>query len=236
LISRAERIAIEKDKAEEEIKSDEADVTYARHEINSWIKAGFLRHGSDWVQAWWELGLKFNDGTKSMVTLPAHKLEEFVERARANAEVFELAKYFAALRLAQGLPLPGGIGVLMAEYLRGEFSTPPVRRGRKPDTWARDFIIADTMHILGNRWDHRCRNRRKDSKKCRKSISQIVHDALQCTEIGLVDVDSIQKIYSRAQKNGTRQKTFGIYIVSQFDDYIDDDANRTGEARLAPRV
>jgi hypothetical protein len=221
MTSRSEKIAAEKAAEEDEKKLDASDVAEAKAEITQLMQAGFLNHGPDWAKAWYELGLKWANFKGPIVTLPENNVNEFVTRAKENAEVFELAKFFAALRIENGLPIPDRIGDLVAQYLRGDFF--PVSRGRGPrvQTWSRDFIIARTMQILESRWDHRLVNRRKGSNKRRKSISQIVHEALAETKIVNVDVERIQKIRSDARKSNRLEDTHTMWIDWAFDDYAE---------------
>lgn len=219
MTSRSEKIAAEKKAEEDEKNLDASDVAEAQAEITGLIQDGFLDHGPDWAKTWYELGFKWSDGEDPIVTLPEANLEEFVERAKANVEVFELAKFIAALRIENGLAVPSGLGDLMALYLRGKFSPASRGRGPKVQTWGRDFIIARTMQILESRWDHRLVNRRKGSKKRRKSISQIVHEALAETKIAKVDVERIQKIRSDARKSNSLEDTHTMCIDWAFDDY-----------------
>jgi hypothetical protein len=221
MTSRSEKIAAEKKAEEDEKNLDASDVAEAQAEITGLIQDGFLDRGPDWVKTWHELGFKWSDGEDPIVTLPEANLEEFVERAKANVEVFELAKFIAALRIKNGLAVPNGFGDLMALYLRDEFSPASRGRGPKVQTWGRDFLIARTMQILESRWDHRLVNRRKGSKKRRKSISQIVHEALAESKIAKVDVERIQKIRSYARKSNSLEDTHTMRTDWVFDDYAE---------------
>ncbi|SFE59142.1 hypothetical protein SAMN04488523_108199 [Sulfitobacter brevis] len=218
MTSRSEKIAENEKKKMEEAQQDVQDILEANVEINYLIKSGFLDHGPIWTTMWFELDLKWFDGESSFVTIPEGELDEFIERATASSEAFELAKFVAALRIENGIIIPARLSDLMARYLKGDFIPARERRGRKVDTWGRDFIIARTMQILRNRWEHRRPNKRKGSNSSRKSISQIVHEALLDTAIGNVDVERIQKIYGAARKTKNYEELLTMIVRWDYDD------------------
>jgi hypothetical protein len=219
--SRSERIAAEKKQLDEDTKSELADIAEAKVEITALIDSGFLDHGPTWAKAWYELGLRWSEEPDPIVTLPESNLEELIRRAKENPEVFELVKFAAALRLSKGLALPSGLSALIADYLEGKFVPPSAGKGRKTTTWGRDFVIARTIQILDGRWEHRRPNKRKDARNGQKSISEIVHLALQETPVGLVDVSRIQRLRSGLLKSSALEETLTMVITWEFEDYED---------------
>jgi hypothetical protein len=218
MTSRSDRIAEEKRQKAEDAQRDVDDILEARAEISWLIGSGILEHGPDWTKTWFELDLKWSGGRGSYITIPAVELDEFVERAKANREVFELAKFVTASRIQNGILIPYGLKDLMACYLRGKFTPVSKGPGRTVDTWGRDFIIARTMQILERSWGHRHLTKRDGSSNPTKSISQIVHEGLLETQIGLVDVGRIQKVYTTARKTKQLHEIQTILVAWEFDD------------------
>ncbi len=216
--SRSEKLAEDKRLKRNQKELDASDIKIAEFEINALIGVEFFELGPQWAEVWCEMDLKWADEENSYVTMPETAVEKLLELAREDADVFGLVRFIAASRIRSRVPIPAGLNDLIADYLTGRFVSVSKGAGRKVDTWERDFIIARTMQILESRWEHRRPTRRKDSGSPVKSISQIVHEALILTSIGLVDVDRIQRIRSEARKSKSLQKDHGMWVTVEFDD------------------
>lgn len=107
-------------------------------------------------------------------------------------------------------------------------SKPPGRSGR-PSTWGRNFIIIRTMKEINPGILFEGENARKPTanryqrgvRRRELSVMEIVHEALQRTEIGLVDMSLINNIWSNEEWQAAHDEAYSLLLGSRLDDLDD---------------
>lgn len=194
-----------------------------RNRIRLDISNNFLTAQPDYLKAWWAYGLRFSPGQDLYPTIRVEHIDDLCAEARKNKEVFELVKFFVGKRISQRGFVPDAMLQLIGDYLLGNFEPPGLGSGRRKN-WGRDIIIQMAMKDVLRECEILATHRRKLStdpdrmRKTKKSASEIVQIALRETEIGVMEVHRIHKIWENPQKRKELEIFWNLRIYSEFDD------------------
>jgi hypothetical protein len=209
-------------------QADRDLVAHAIACINCLVKSEFHLHREAWIKAWYEYDLKWSEGDPAYVTIPQRWIGHFVEQAREERVIFDLACFFVRTRSLAAVAMPDDMRSFAHEVSTGVVPKPHGRPGR-PSTWGRNFIIIRTMMeinpgCLFDGEDARCPTARLDQRGVRRrelSATEIVYEALQRTEIGLVDRKSINEIWSSKKWQAAHDEAYSLFLGGQLDDLDD---------------
>jgi hypothetical protein len=210
------------------LQRDQHLVEQAVECIKRLLRSGFNERGEAWIKAWYRHDLKWSDGRTRYVTIPKDHLSSLISAAQDDREVFELMCFVVGTRLIAGAAIPLQLREFAGSVLTGRVSRPKGKRGRGSQ-WGRNFIIIRTMKeinpgILFEGEDARHPTANLDQRGVRRrdlSAMEIVHEALQHTEIGLVDKKSINDIWSSQKWQTAHDEAYSLLLGGRLDDLDD---------------
>jgi len=196
--------------------------------INRLLRSRFNDRGEAWIRAWYRHDLKWSDSTPEYVTIPEHQISALISATQDDPEVFDLVRFVVGTRLLAGAPMPVRLREFAGNVLTGRISRPTGKRGRG-SKWGRNFIIIRTMQEInpgclfdGENARHPTANLDQRGRRQRKvSAMEIVHEALQRTEIGLVDKKLINDIWSSRKWQAAHDEAYSLFLGGQLDDLDD---------------
>ncbi|NRB18298.1 MAG: hypothetical protein HRU33_12175 [Rhodobacteraceae bacterium] len=187
------------------------------------IDSGFLKARSGYVKAWYKYELRYSSRHDLYPTIRAEHIDGLCAEARKDEEVFEIVKFFAGKRIAQGGNIPPPMTELISDFLLGAFAPIGPGSGRRKN-WGRDIIILMAMKEVLRSHDIHATHRRiltsdpDRRRKFRKSASEIVQNALGKTAIGIIDVHRIHKIWESKAKRAELEIFWNLRISASWDD------------------
>ena len=197
----------------------------ARTSVDHLVESGFLEHGEDWIKAWYRYDLKWSGADPAYVTLCEHNIGHFVDEARTNRKVFELAQFVASSRREAGVSLPPVLDVFETDVRAGNLKRPHGSSGRTRN-WGRDFIIINVMSFLclgdpDSPEPGRFPTANLDQRGVRErdhSASEILFHALPMTKVGGVSWKTIQTVWSNRGKQAAHDEAYSLYLGGLLDD------------------
>lgn len=192
-------------------------------DVDRLVGSGFLGRGPSWMKAWYEFHLEWSKEPDEGLTIPSKFLTPFIELAKSDGEVFELAMFLVATRLEHGLAGPDQLSSLIVSFLKGEFLKPKKKRGRSPET-GRDFIIVEIMRRLVDEDDllasvNYCTEESTERESC---ASELLCEALELTEVWNMEKENIQRVWYSEKAQDSYIYIRGLQVTNQFDD-VDDE-------------
>lgn len=188
-------------------------------DVDGLVRNGFLGRGPSWMKAWYEFHLEWSKEAEGVLTIPGNCVGPFVQLAKSDGEVFELAMYLVGTRLRHRRAMPAELSSFIASFLMGEFSKPKKRRGRSPET-GRDFIVLQIIQRLVDEDGLRptTNHSPSGSRNRERSASELVCEALESTDIRNTSLENIQRIWNSKEAWENYNFIKNLRLVGLFDD------------------
>lgn len=195
-------------------------VDRTHEEIKQLVSWKFLEQGPSWVTSWLGFELRWSNDDRGYLTIPLANVEPFAAKARQDLGAFSLARYFSATRIEHGIPIPPPIDALVAAFLKDELELPKNANGRPPN-WGQDFILITMFRRLIEQEDLKPTfkpEQKGQRKRQGPSASEILHAALPKSGVPVIDVHSIERVWTNSSKQRWYDATYSTYLTSLLDD------------------